>query len=184
MLLKRLKRATKSSTFQRSNCTFIKRDRERAAAALFEKHHTLSLAMEVLRKEFEETLPLIEEAMNEADFIAIDTEFTGINKTIETLDSVLTLIPKAFLRLISSFSMLMKFQPDTPSSRVAYKSLRLSSTVFAPSSEIHPTATTLPNPSTFTFLAQTPTMSKVDVYFQQHLAAWPFCDKTSLTSTN
>jgi len=37
--------------------------------------------MEVLRKEFEDTLPLIEEAMNEADFIAIDTEFTGLNDT-------------------------------------------------------------------------------------------------------
>ncbi|CAO0794317.1 unnamed protein product [Mucor circinelloides] len=35
--------------------------------------------MEVLRKEFEDTLPLIEEAMNEADFIAIDTEFTGLS---------------------------------------------------------------------------------------------------------
>jgi uncharacterized protein YprB with RNaseH-like and TPR domain len=36
--------------------------------------------MEVLRKEFEEKLPLIEEAMAEADFISIDTEFTGLNE--------------------------------------------------------------------------------------------------------
>ncbi|CEP08008.1 hypothetical protein [Parasitella parasitica] len=34
--------------------------------------------MEVLRKEFEQTLPLIEKAMVEADFIAVDTEFTGL----------------------------------------------------------------------------------------------------------
>ncbi|KAL9543810.1 hypothetical protein MBANPS3_007938 [Mucor bainieri] len=46
--------------------------------------------MEVLRNEFENTLPLIEEAMNEADFIAIDTEFTGMNETTKTLDFFFT----------------------------------------------------------------------------------------------
>ncbi|RCH80662.1 hypothetical protein CU098_001621, partial [Rhizopus stolonifer] len=34
--------------------------------------------MEVLRSNFEEKLPVIEQAMLEADFIAIDTEFTGL----------------------------------------------------------------------------------------------------------
>lgn len=33
--------------------------------------------MEVLKSDFEVNLPLIEEALTGADFIAIDTEFTG-----------------------------------------------------------------------------------------------------------
>lgn len=33
--------------------------------------------MEVLKSEFEDKLPLIREALIDADFIAIDTEFTG-----------------------------------------------------------------------------------------------------------
>lgn len=35
--------------------------------------------MEVLRKEFEDKLPIIEAALLDADFIAIDTEFTGMH---------------------------------------------------------------------------------------------------------
>jgi hypothetical protein len=33
--------------------------------------------MEVLKSEFEVKLPLIREALIDADFIAVDTEFTG-----------------------------------------------------------------------------------------------------------
>lgn len=86
VLPKRLKGATKSSTFSGKQLHAYK-ERE-FCLKISKKHSTLSLAMEVLRKEFEQTLPLIEEAMSEADFIAIDTEFTGMDGTLETLYSL------------------------------------------------------------------------------------------------
>jgi poly(A)-specific ribonuclease len=38
--------------------------------------------MEVLKSDFEDKLPLIREAVINADFIAIDTEFTGIVNSV------------------------------------------------------------------------------------------------------
>jgi hypothetical protein len=44
--------------------------------------------MEVLRKEFEEKLPIIEATLLEADFIAVDTEFTGTHNHDMLLASI------------------------------------------------------------------------------------------------
>ncbi|CAG8545102.1 6348_t:CDS:10 [Diversispora eburnea] len=43
--------------------------------------------MEILKKNFHDLLPIIQEAIKDADFIALDTELTGLNEHIERIKS-------------------------------------------------------------------------------------------------
>jgi hypothetical protein len=140
--------------------------------------------MEVLRKEFEEKLPIIEAALLEADFIAIDTEFTGMHIHERFLFRSTKRFLQVFPRLISSFNIRTISLRGTRNSRVACKNLLLFSMVYVLSNEIKRQANTLPNPSISIYSVPIPQRCIVDVSFLQHLAACPSLDQTSLTSTS
>lgn len=102
--------------------------------------------MEVLKSNFEEKLPLIREALIDADFIAIDTEFTGTNRFyrqfffIDLLNFLLDYV-QVLQHQTFNFNTVMKSQHDTANSRAVSMNLQLFNMVYVPSRKTSKLAT-------------------------------------------